>query len=100
MSNAGMQRLCTIYRSRKREGMYLYVDKAADIEPVPADLLKRLGTLELAMTLLLDPQRVLARVDVKQVLEAINEQGFFLQMPPQTDQAMRTIHENNSKMGR
>jgi uncharacterized protein YcgL (UPF0745 family) len=52
------------------------------------------------MTLLLDPQRVLARVDVKQVLEAINEQGFFLQMPPQTDQAMRTIHENNSKMGR
>lgn len=80
--------------------MYLYVDKTEDMDRVPADLLKRFGKPEFAMTLLLHAQRELARVDVSKVLEAIEAQGFFLQIPPRPDEIMRQIHENNSKMGR
>lgn len=94
-----MKRICSIYRSSKREGMYLYVDKSEDLARVPADLLKRFGKPEQAMTLLLHPQRELARVDVNAVLAAIAEQGFFLQLPPKPDEIMRNIHEKNSKMG-
>jgi uncharacterized protein YcgL (UPF0745 family) len=34
------------------------------------------------MVLLLTPERKLARVDAAEVLGKIQEQGFFLQMPP------------------
>jgi uncharacterized protein YcgL (UPF0745 family) len=39
------------------------------------------------MTLLLTPERKLARVEAPKVLESIAEQGFFLQMPPSTFEA-------------
>jgi uncharacterized protein YcgL (UPF0745 family) len=88
-----MKRLCSIYRSSKHEGMYLYVDKSEDLERVPAQLLKRFGKPEFAMALLLHPERELARVDVQKVLLEIDEQGFFLQIPPRPDEVMRQIHE-------
>lgn len=95
-----MKRICTIYRSSLREGMYLYVDKSEDLERVPAELLRRFGKPQQAMTLLLHPERKLARVDVMKVLGAVEDQGYFLQIPPKPDELMRNIHEHNSKMGR
>lgn len=78
--------------------MYLYVDKQEDLERVPDALLKRFGKPEQAMTLVLTPERELARVDIKKVLAGLEEQGFFLQMPPQPDRNMQKLHEKNSKM--
>ncbi len=78
--------------------MYLYVDKQEDLERIPAALLKRFGKPEQAMTLVLTPERELARVDIAKVLASLEEQGFFLQMPPQPDKAMQKLHEKNSKM--
>jgi uncharacterized protein YcgL (UPF0745 family) len=80
--------------------MYLYVDKSEDLERVPAELMRRFGKPEQAMTLLLHPERKLARVDVVKVLDAVAEQGYFLQIPPRLDELMRSVHEHNSKMGR
>ena len=80
-----MRRICTIYRSAKHEGMYLYVDKAEDTERVPEALLKRFGQPERTMTLLLEEGKKLARADVKDVLQAIDENGFYLQLPPQPE---------------
>lgn len=75
-------RLTTIYRSPREEGLYLYVDKTENLSRVPETLLKQFGKPELAMTMLLDGKRKLARADVNKVLEAIQEQGFYLQLPP------------------
>lgn len=74
--------LCTVYRSPKREGMYLYVRKDADLAELPEALRKVFGTPALAMNLLLHAGRPLARVPVETVMTAIREQGFYLQMPP------------------
>ncbi len=82
-----MKVIVSIYRSPKKEGMYLYVDKREGLERVPEPLLKQFGEAELAMTLLLTPERKLARVEAPKVLESIGEQGFFLQMPPSTFEA-------------
>jgi uncharacterized protein YcgL (UPF0745 family) len=87
-----MQRICSIYRSAKVEGMYLYVDKAEGLARVPEALLQRFGKAELAMTLLISSTRKLARADAATVLAAIAQQGFFLQLPPQAEHDSITTH--------
>ena len=62
--------------------MYLYVDKQQGLKDLPEPLLKTFGTPESVMTLLLSPDRKLARADAAAVLESIETQGFYLQMPP------------------
>ena len=84
-----MKRLCQIYRSPRREEMYLYVDKLRGLEEVPAALLRQFGEPEPVMTLLLDPARKLARADAAEVLAQIEKQGFYLQMPPTPDELLR-----------
>lgn len=74
--------ICSIYRSPKKEGMYLYVDKAEDLSRVPESLLKVFGQPQFAMTLALKSERKLARVDVQEVMKSVQTHGFFLQMPP------------------
>ncbi len=81
-----MKIICSIYRNPRVEGMYLYVDKKEDTKRVPEALLAKFGKLELGMTLLLHPGRKLARADVGKVMEAIQQQGFYLQMPPRDDE--------------
>jgi len=88
--------LCTIYRSSKKEGMYLYVDKKEDLERVPDTLLRIFGRPQFAMTLYLKPERKLARVDREEVVLAIAEQGYFLQMPPKIEGHFNNDH--NSKL--
>lgn len=78
--------LCSIYRSARTDGMYLYVDKKEDLARVPEALLQTFGKPELAMTLALYPERKLARADVNKVLELIAQQGFYLQMPPKSEE--------------
>lgn len=93
------RRICAIFKSPRREGMYLYVDKAEGLARVPQPLLERFGKPAAAMTLLLESSRKLARVDVAKVLQAIAEQGFYLQMPaPDEDDYMREIQSRNSKL--
>jgi hypothetical protein len=78
--------------------MYLYVDKAEDLSRVPELLLKKLGKVEVAMTLLLTPERKLSRIDAQQINTEIVDKGFYLQLPPQQDSYMKAVHEKNSKM--
>jgi len=76
------RRLVSIFRSSRREGMYLYVDKRTGLNDVPQSLLSGFGAPVHAFDLLLDQKRRLARAEASRVLEAIEEQGFYLQMPP------------------
>ena len=76
------ERLVIIYRSNREPGLYLYVDKDEDVSRTPEALLKQIGKREVVMTLALNPQRKLARTEAITVLEAIEAQGFYLQLPP------------------
>lgn len=62
--------------------MYLYVDKKEQLARVPEPLLKRFGQPILVMDLLLRKEKPLANVEVEEVAEAINTEGYYLQMPP------------------
>ncbi len=82
-------RLTTIYRSPKEEGLYLYVDKIDDLSRVPDELLKHFGKPQLAMTLLINNKRKLARADAEQVLLSVENKGFYLQLPPSKETLLK-----------
>ena len=73
---------CQVYRSPRKEEMYLYVEKSAGLDCVPQALLQRFGEPEPVMLLHLNGERRLARVDADEVLAQVRDQGYFLQMPP------------------
>lgn len=77
-----MDRLCEVFRSPKREGMYLYVDRDEGLSRVPEGLLASFGEPASVMLLPLNTQRRLARAKLEDVLLALEEKGFYLQMPP------------------
>ena len=93
-----MKKICTVYRSPKHEGMYLYVEKSDGLQRVPEELLQRFGTPQQAMTLVLHSERKLARADINKVLAALDQQGFYLQLPPQQEEYTRDVREKNSKL--
>ena len=76
-------RTVTVFRSRRIADMYLYVDKVEGLARVPTELKRRFGAPEKAMELDLEPGRRLARADSAAVLQAIEDAGFYLQLPPQ-----------------
>lgn len=98
-ASAGMLR-CRVYRSSRRAEMYLYVTEARDLAPVPEELLARFGIPQLALRLELGPDRHLARADAGQVLAALHEQGWYLQMPPSPDALAAGIAARNEKLPR
>lgn len=95
-----MKIICQIYRSPKEEGMYLYVKKEEGISKVPEELLKLFGTPQPAMVLLLTPEKKLARVSVEKVADALESQGYYLQLPPRNEQdpEMLAMRSKNSKL--
>jgi uncharacterized protein YcgL (UPF0745 family) len=81
-STPAKTRLVKVYKTRRKADLYLYVDFSEDLARVPDALLERFGHPELALSLALAPGRTLARVNAAEVLSAISENGYFLQMPP------------------
>lgn len=73
---------CAIYKSYRRVNTYLYVQEENDLARVPQGLLSLLGRLELVMTLELTPERTLAQADPNDVRRQLQEQGYYLQLPP------------------
>ena len=74
--------LCAVFRSRRNSDTYLMVDHQEGFARVPEALLKEFGGAERAMTFALTPERRLARAQADEVLRAIRENGFYLQLPP------------------
>lgn len=90
--------LCKIYRSPLRMEMYLFVDHQDDLAPVPETLLEIFGQPELVISVLISRERKLARVDSVDVLKALAEQGYYLQMPSQPDTYMAGLRQKNEKL--
>lgn len=71
----------SVFRSSKKPDTYLYVRRGQLWDDLPESLQGIFGKPVHSMDLILTPERKLARTHGKQVLEAIADKGFFLQMP-------------------
>lgn len=74
--------LVSVYRSPKRDEMFLYVPKVGGLERVPPELRAMFGTPQHVMDIPLTPGRELARVSQERLRVELQEKGFYLQMPP------------------
>jgi len=84
--------LCEIYKSPRKEEMYLYVNKRQGLEHVPEALLGSFGKPQPLLTMILTADKKLARANTAEVMEAIETQGFYFQMPPGNEADLLTEH--------
>ena len=73
---------CWVYRSPRKQEMYLYLAAEDAFECVPDALLSQFGEPVLVIELELSIERKLARENVETVMRDLRERGFHLQMPP------------------
>lgn len=74
--------LCAIYKSPRKEGMYLYVEKRDHFDSVPDELRQMFGKPELVMLFNLAGEKQINGSKNQEILQKIQEQGYYLQMPP------------------
>lgn len=77
-----------IYKGKKKQGAYLYLVEEDDFSQIPDILLSAMGDLEYVMTLELTSQRKLAQADVQQVIKALKEDGFYLQIEKESEEVL------------
>lgn len=77
--------LCDVFKTRKKEEMYLYVSRKDGVSRVPDELMETFGKPELALTMIITPEKKLGRADAVKVLSEIESKGYYLQMPPPKD---------------
>ena len=88
MSNAN---LCAIYRSLRKDGMFLYVAKRDQFDAVPEVLMQQFGKPQFVMLFNLVGEKSLKRAKNEDVLQAIEQQGFYLQMPPPPENLLKAF---------
>ena len=70
--------LCDVYKTRKKDEMYLYVSRTDGLERVPDALKEQFGKPELALTMMLSADKRLGRAKAEDVMKALDEQGFYI----------------------
>jgi len=72
---------CFVYRSPRKPGAFLFVAEKGDFSELPEAMLKLFGVPEFSFEFPLTYDRALKIGDAKAILEKIEEQGFYLQLP-------------------
>ena len=81
-----------VYRSNRKLATYLYMKEKDDFECLPEAVLKVFGTPEFSMSFILKSDRKLAQVEAQEVLEKLEIDGYYLQLP-KTEYDLRKIEE-------
>jgi uncharacterized protein YcgL (UPF0745 family) len=84
-----MKLICQVFKSPRKQEMYLFVEKSRGLEQVPEALLASFGEPEERMVLVLTPDKKLARANTAEVLDEIVNRGFYLQLPPTPAQLLK-----------
>ncbi len=81
--------LSAIYKSPKKAQTYLFVKNRDDFSAVPEALMKTFGTPILVTITNLASKEKLAMADLAKVKANLNEQGFYLQLPPPQEDLLK-----------
>ncbi len=75
---------CLVYRSSKKQETYLFMPIGAVYDDLPGELRAMFGEPLPVMKLDLEPDTRLAQAEAPRVIEALESDGYFLQLPPDT----------------
>jgi len=72
-----------IYKSSRKDGLYLYIIKKDDFSDIPQALFDSMGKEpQFVMEITLSEGKPLAREDISKVIKNLQTQGFHVQVPP------------------
>lgn len=77
--------LVYIYKSLKKDEMYLYLKSKDDFAAIPEALASIFGPPQFSMVFDISKREKLARVDIDIVKKSLEEEGYFLQLPPKPE---------------
>lgn len=79
---------CYVYKGVNKQDHFLYLAREFDASDLPVGLprplLDLLGDLDLVIDFDLLETRKLPNADAKEVINALNEKGYYFQMPRET----------------
>ena len=73
---------CNIYKGSRQQDHYLFLPVDKSVTEIPGDILKMFGDIELVMKLNISRSTRLAQSNPSDVIDIINEKGFYIQLPP------------------
>jgi len=82
---------CFVYRSSKKEGLYVYLREKDRLDLLPPPLKAEMGVAELALTFELDTNKKLGSEDPLKVISNLEKQGFHVQMPRDVESLIETL---------
>ncbi|WP_133469164.1 YcgL domain-containing protein [Paraglaciecola marina] len=88
--------LCAVYKSSKKQETYLYVPGRDDFSKVPDALMKTFGTPVFLMIMPLKKDRPLAQVDIKKLRSELTVKGYYLQLPPPSENLLKAHLAQNT----
>ena len=89
--------LCAVYKSPKKKLTYLFVKQRDDFSAVSEGLLTTFGTPQLVTIINLATKDKLAFADIDIVKQRLTENGFYLQLPPPTEDLLAE-HKKQQKL--
>ena len=97
MTDTKIELECDIHKSLKKDETYIFIPVATELSDLPKELLSVLGQTEKIMTLMLTPEKKMARGTAQEILNSINEQGFHLQIPENPQLNKNPLPTNNER---
>lgn len=83
-------KICAVYKSSRKADTYLYLAKRNDFSEVPASLMELFGTPVFSMLLPIEKIKGLANADIEKVRTEVAKKGFYLQLPPPTEDLLKS----------
>lgn len=93
-----MRNFISIYKSVKKEGMYLYVSKEKGLTKIPDALLGLFGAPILVTHMLVSEEKKFAKFTAEDLLSTLDEKGFYLQMPEPLEEYRQFLVASNQKL--
>ena len=85
--------ICHIFRSPKKQEIYLYLVDKNGSDELDEQLKNVFGEPEFVMVINLAKRENLARVDIGQVKADLKDKGYYLQMPPPPVNLLKDINK-------
>ena len=87
--------LTAVYKSSKKIDTYLYVERKDDFSKVPEALMATFGKPIFVMVIYIRDRKALGVAHVDKVRDQLAEKGFYLQIPPPTDNLLDQLRKEN-----
>ncbi|RTE87604.1 MULTISPECIES: YcgL domain-containing protein [Gammaproteobacteria] len=88
---------CVVLRSNKKADTYLYLPESAEFDDLPENLKVLFKSYEQVMKLYLKEDKKLARITGAELIKHLQEPGYYLQLPPVTENLLKQHAANNKE---